>query len=265
MNSQMPAQPVTTLGQQTSSPTEGTLLPLLYAMDQDHGWAQGMRAITHTLLEKGLSAQGAILELGCGAGTFLQEMAERHPAQTCIGLDRNGVALTYANRHAANIQLSQADLHQLPFPDNQFGLIVALDVFDQRFVQLAGALQESWRILQPGGSLLLRISAHPWLHSTHDDAFNTGRRYQRQEVVHAINASAFELDRVTFANMLLSPPVILQRLAERWRLLPFSSTHDISPIVNRLVAQALYTEARLLSHTNLPFGISLYVLARKRL
>ena len=26
------------------------LLPLLYAMDQEHGWSQGMRAITHALL-----------------------------------------------------------------------------------------------------------------------------------------------------------------------------------------------------------------------
>lgn len=249
----------------TSAAQASTLLPLLYAMDQDHGWAQGMRAITHALLAQCSLIQGPLLELGCGSGTFLQELADRHPDQTCIGLDRNGVALTYANRRAATSQLTQADLQQLPFADNYFALIVALDVFDQRFVQLAEALQESWRILQPGGALLLRISAHPWLHSTHDAAFNTGRRYARQEVVAAINASAFDLERVTFANTLLSPPVILQRLLERGRVLPFASNHDISPAVNQLVAQALYAEARLLSHINLPFGISLYVLARKRL
>lgn len=259
MNSQ------TTTQTQSTSAQPATLLPLLYAMDRDHGWAQGMRAITHALLEQCPLVQGPLLELGCGSGTFLQEMAERHPHQTCVGLDRNGIALTYAHQQAVTSQLTQADLQQLPFADNHFALIVALDVFDQRFVQLAQALQESWRILRPGGSLLLRISAHSWLHSTHDAAFNTGRRYGRQEVVDAVNASAFALERVTFANTLLSPPVILQRLLERWHLLPFSSNHEISPAVNRLVAQTLQSEARLLSAMNLPFGISLYVLARKSL
>jgi SAM-dependent methyltransferase len=241
------------------------LLPLLYAMDQEHGWSQGMRAITHVLLATTRLPAGPLLEAGCGAGVFLRELHEQHPAMRCFGLDRSGVALEYAGNQPVPLQLTQADLQQLPFVANHFSLIIALDSFDQRAVNLQQAVQESWRLLQPDGLLLLRVSAHPWLESAHDAAFNTGRRYQRHELIGALQEGGFDLERVTYANTLLALPIIAQRLLQRWRLLPFTDNHDISPVVNRQVARLLRWEATLLHTMNLPFGISLYVLARKRL
>ncbi|MBX3013786.1 MAG: class I SAM-dependent methyltransferase [Caldilineaceae bacterium] len=242
-----------------------TLLPLLYAMDEAHGWSQGMRAITHTLLAHSQLQPGPRLELGCGSGLFLRELQERSPTEPCVGLDRNGMALAFAAQRANTGELTQADLQQLPFRDNHFALLVALDVFDQRQVDLRGALGESWRVLQPGGHLVLRISAHPWLHSAHDRAFNTGRRYHRAEVAATLQAAAFQVERFTYANLLLAPPIILQRLLQRWHWLAYSSNHTVAPRLNQSVAQALQWEARLLRHCNLPFGISLYVIARKPL
>lgn len=242
-----------------------TLLPLLYAMDQEYGWSQGMRAITHALLAKAWPPRGPVLEVGCGAGSFLRELQIRHPQSLCVGIDRNGVALAYADQQPLTLHLAQADLQQIPFADNHFGLLVALDAFDQRAVNLSRALQESWRLLQPNGVLLVRVSAHAWLHSDHDEAFNTGRRYHRQELTTALRRSGFHIERVTYANSVLALPIIIQRFLQRWQLLPFSSHHDMTPFVNQQVARFLRWEARLLQTLNLPFGISLYVLARKRL
>ena len=239
------------------------LLPLLYAMDQEHGWSQGMRAITHALLGATRLPPGPLLEVGCGAGVFLRELQEYHRGARCFGSDYSSIALDYAKRQPATLHLSQGDLQQLPFVANQFSLIVALDSFDQRAVNLQQAVNESWRLLQADGLLLLRVSAHPWLESEHDVAFNTGRRYNRQVLIDALTAGGFQIERVTYANSLLALPVIAQRLLQRWRLLPFESNHEISPVVNRQVARLLRWEANLLHLTNLPFGISLYVLARK--
>lgn len=241
------------------------LLPLLYAMDQEHGWSQGMRAITHTLLATTHFPAGPLLEVGCGAGVFLRELHDRQPTMPCFGLDRSRIALNYADNQPAALHLAQGDLQRLPFVANYFSLIVALDSFDQQAVNLQEAVRESWRILQPGGLLLLRVSAHPWLASTHDVAFNTGRRYHRRELLDALTASGFGVERVTYANSLLALPVIVQRLLQRWRLLPFDGNHEISPFINRQVARLLGWEANLLPFTDLPFGISLYVLARKPL
>lgn len=224
-----------------------------------------MRAITHTLLEATRLPAGPLLELGCGAGVFLRELHDHHAGVRCFGLDYSSIALAYAGNQPAPLHLSQGDLQQLPFVANHFSLIVALDSFDQQAVNLQQAVRESWRLLRPDGVLLLRVSAHPWLASEHDVAFNTGRRYARQELIDALLAGGFGVERVTYANTLLALPVIAQRLLQRWRLLPFESNHDISPFVNRQVARLLRWEATLLSITNLPFGISLYVLARKPL
>jgi len=251
--------------QLTTAVQDDNLLPLLYAMDQEHGWSQGMRAITHALLGATPLPAGPLLELGCGAGVFLRELHDYHRGVRCFGLDYSSVALGYAGNQPAVLHLSQGDLQQLPFVGNHFSLIVALDSFDQRAVNLQQAVRESWRILKADGLLLLRVSAHPWLASQHDTAFNTGRRYQRQELIDALATGGFRLERLTYANTLLAPPVIAQRLLQRWGLLPFASNHEISPFVNRQVARLLRWEANLLPFTNLPFGISLYVLARKPL
>lgn len=251
-------QPIATL-------KSDNLLPLLYAMDQNHGWSQGMRAITHALLGATRLPAGPLLEVGCGAGVFLRELQEYHRGARCFGLDYSSIALGYAGNQPVTLQLTQGDLQQLPFVANHFSLIVALDSFDQRAVNLQQAVRESWRLLQPDGLLLLRVSAHPWLESEHDVAFNTGRRYTQRELMNALMAGGFGVERVTYANTLLALPVIAQRLLQRWQLLPFDSNHEISPLMNQQVARLLRWEANLLHFTNLPFGISLYVLARKPL
>ena len=258
-----PALPAITTPPLAAQPD--TLLPLLYAMDQEYGWSQGMRAITHALLANAWPPRGPVLEVGCGAGSFLRELQACHPQSVCVGIDRNGVALAYADQQPLTLHLAQADLQQIPFADNHFGLIVALDAFDQRAVNLSQALRESWRLLQPNGLLLARVSAHAWLHSDHDEAFNTGRRYHQQELTTALRRGGFQIERVTYANSLLALPVIVQRFLQRWQLLPFSSHHTTAPVINKQVARLLRWEARLLQIMNLPFGISLYVLARKRL
>lgn len=249
--------------QPAATGTSDNLLPLLYAMDQAHGWSQGMRAITHALLGATRLPAGPLLEVGCGAGVFLRELHDYQHGTRCFGLDYSSMALAYARNQPAALHLAQGDLQQLPFGANTFSLIVALDSFDQRAVDLQQAVAESWRLLKPDGLLLLRVSAHPWLESDHDVAFNTGRRYQRQELIDALTAGGFDLERITYANSLLALPVIAQRLLQRWRLLPFASNHEISPFVNQQVMRLLRWEANLLHLTDLPFGISLYVLARK--
>ncbi len=243
------------------------LLPLLYATDATYGWSQGMRAINHALLtpHDSLANQGPALELGCGAGLFAREYAAMHGEQTVVGTELHPLALGHANAAApvSALHFARADLHQLPFANATFALIAAFDVYDQQGVQLQTALVESHRVLQPTGLLCLRVSAHPWLESAHDRAFNTAQRCERSGLIAALGQAGFRPLRVTYANMLLALPVIGLRLAQRHVGLPYDPTIYQSPLHNWLIARALQTEALLLRNRDLPFGISLYVLAQK--
>lgn len=232
-------------------------------MDEVYGWGRGMRAISHALLANLMPVTGPILELGCGSGVFLRQLNAQRPAQSGIGLDTNGLALGYAHRQVGGSPLVQADLRRLPFAAERFRLLIALDVLDQNGINLQQALRECRRVLQPDGLLFLRLSAHRWLQSEHDTAFNTGRRYNKQEVQTLLAQTHFAPIRITHANMLLAPPVILLRLLQRWRLAPLTVYDYQQTLANRLLLVALRGEARWLRRYNLPFGISLYILARK--
>ena len=242
----------------------GEALPDLYRLDRINGWSIGMRAITHALFNSLSLPPGPFLELGCGSGIFNAELQAHFPNRLVLGADLHPVALTYAHQTVGQPPpLLRADLQQLPLGADAIAAIFALDVFDQRGVDLRTALAESWRVLQPDGLLLIRVSAHPWLEGEHDTAFNTGRRFRRDEILDLLAATGFRPQRVTYANSLLSPPLVAIRLLQRWLGLQVAEADLTDSAANRLFAQALQWEAAWLSHTDLPFGISLYAIAQK--
>jgi ubiquinone/menaquinone biosynthesis C-methylase UbiE len=245
-----------------------TLLPLLYAMDEHNGWSQGMRAITHALLAPHHAGYRDVLEVGCGAGAFLYEWASTHTQAQMIGADLHPLAMGHANQQSTSapagaVDFIQSDLHHLPFADATFDLVIALDAFDQQGITLAHALRESHRVLRNAGELLLRVSAYPWLMSTHDIAFNTARRFNRRQLLALLHEFSFTPLRVTHANSLLALPIIGLRLLQRWMVLPHRAELYQDSLSHQLLAAALQWEAHWLRHHNLLGGISLYVLARK--
>ncbi|RIK41422.1 MAG: hypothetical protein DCC55_11930 [Chloroflexi bacterium] len=243
----------------------GAALPALYQLDRVNGWSIGMRAVTHALLDRVSLPAGPILELGCGSGVFNAELQRRYPDRPVLGVDLHPLALAYARQTGRQPPtLVRADLQRLPFESKSVSAILALDTFDQYGVDLRAALSESWRSLQPQGVLLLRVSAHPWLEGEHDMAFNTGRRYRRAELVHWLESTGFVAERVTFANALLSPPLVALRLLQRWGGLALDDTSFADSPINRLFARVLTLEARWLRYADFGFGISLYAVARKR-
>jgi SAM-dependent methyltransferase len=239
------------------------MLPALYDADASAGWSRGMRDITRTLLAGLALPAGPVLEIGCGGGQILADLQAAWPQRAVLGADLHPLALAHAQRRAPYAGLSQAALPRLPYAADRFTLVLALDVFDQQGVEMATALAESHRVLQPGGALLLRVSAHPWLYGAHDQAFHTGRRYTRRELIQMLNAQGFTLRRMTYANFLLGAPVAGQRLLQRWRLLSWKPGLYHSPEANRLIAAALALEAHLLRHIDLPVGLSLWAVAEK--
>ena len=99
-----------------------------------------MRAMTHAILDSVTIPNAPILEIGVGGGAFASELARRYPTHRVIGTDLNPVALQHASRTPVH-SVWQADLHNLPLPSNYCGAFVAMDVVDQKAVDLVGALR----------------------------------------------------------------------------------------------------------------------------
>ena len=232
-------------------------------MDESNGWSQGMRCITLAFLEGMPIIKGPYLDLGCGGGMFVRELAAVRPQSLVLGADLSSTALVYAQQRSSGELLLQADVGRLPLAANSVGLITALDAFDQAGVEIEATLEETRRLLRPGGLLLLRVSAHSWLWGPHDVAYNTGRRWAAHDLVACLQAAGLVVERTTYANALLSPAVVAMRLLQRWGWLDVDGAGAESSPLNDLTRRALAAEAQWLVHHKFPFGISFYALARK--
>ena len=70
-----------------------------------------------------------------------------------------------------------------PLPAAAFGLVTSFEVLYHLAVEDDdAALAEAWRVLKPGGWLLLRLPAHDWLRGQHDLVVHTRHRYTTGEV-----------------------------------------------------------------------------------
>jgi len=265
MNSRIRGPAPEWVSDQSAAPLGGDqLLPLLYRIEARSGWSVGMRKITHALLAGQTVPQGFIVDIGCGGGGLLAELAARQPARALCGVDLYAQALNHARANVvSSVSFAQANLHALPFCDDSVALLLVLDAVDQRAVHLPQALHEFRRVLCRDGLMLIRVSAFDWLTGPHDKAFNTGHRYDTAELMYWVRKAGFTLERVTFANTLLSLPEGALRLFQRWRVLPFFPSLYTTRAVDILLRVALLGEARWLQSHDLPGGMSLYALARK--
>jgi ubiquinone/menaquinone biosynthesis C-methylase UbiE len=240
----------------------GNLLPLLFRSEQSYGWSIGMRNITHTLLTGLALPFGPLVDLGCGGGAMAAELANRFRDRQVFGLDLHPAALHQSGTVRPGRTI-QADINRLPLADARVALLLALDSLDQAGVDPARSLAECRRVLKRNGLLILRVSAHAWLEGPHDAAFNTGRRHHQPELAAMLRSQGFHLQRVTYANVLLMPPVVSVRLMQQQGLLPMFEAMKTETALDDLMAGALKAEARWLRRHNLAFGLSLYAIARK--
>jgi SAM-dependent methyltransferase len=160
--------------------------------------------------------------------------------------------------------MALGSIEALPLASSSVDVVTCFDVLYHREVTAeAEALAEFWRVLCPGGQLLIRVPAYGWLHGAHDDAVHTRRRYTRNEIVSAVASAGFAVTMATYGNSTLLPLAVMKRLSERW-LGPSQVEMTVPPAaVNACLTSILRLEASWVRRWTLPFGLSVFVLARK--
>lgn len=103
-----------------------------------------------------------ILDLGCGPGLVLHDLARSMPHAELAGIDLSPYMLgRAAARLPAGVQLVHADARDLPFPGGRFDAVVSMHVLGHVPAAVGSAIAaEAVRVLAPHGTAY--VVDHAW-------------------------------------------------------------------------------------------------------
>lgn len=237
---------------------------ILYRTEESHWWFVGRRRLILDQIARFCEGRHDLrsLDLGCGTGIFLESLARHGEA---IGLDFSDDALAFCRERGLR-RLVRADGTAMPFSDASFDLVTANDLVEH-LEDDAAAVREFHRVLKPGGRAVIFVPAFTFLWSLQDEISHHRRRYTVPRLASVIEAAGLELERITYANMLLFPVIYAGRQALKAlrRFKEVRTENDLHPGWSNGILRTIFGwEVPLLRRMNLPFGVSILAVCRKR-
>jgi len=245
-----------------------------------HWWFLGRQAVLLSVARATLPpGKLRLVEIWRGGGAFLAAAAE---FGQIVGVEAVHDFLAAASRRGGRV-LAGLLPDELPLREESFDGALLFDVLEHIDDDRA-ALQAVRRILKPGGLVMCSAPAYPWLWSSHDEVLGHARRYTARSLSRAAADAGLDPLRTTYFNTLLAAPIVVARVLGGWRRTASADVssqgrgpedrgrgpragrprHDLrqpAPWLNALLARIFSFEARLLRWVNLPFGISVLLVA----
>lgn len=134
--------------------------PLWGARPDDWAYSEEQQVPTYeAALERvQLDAGQLVLDIGCGAGVFLDVVAERGAKP--FGLDASEALIAAARARVPNADLSVGDMEALPYEDDSFDLVTGFNSFFFA-ADMTAALREAGRVAKPGARVLIQVWGRP--------------------------------------------------------------------------------------------------------
>lgn len=240
----------------------------LYEFESSYWWYKGLHHILlDTLGKLPLDSDARILDAGCGTGQNLANISCRI-AEDTYGFDVSRHAGPFWAKRGLH-RVCLASINEIPFPRETFDAVMSIDVLECDAVDEHTAYGELWRILKPGGYLILVVPAYDWLMTPeHHKAVQASRRYSRSKLAALLKTRPLELIRMTHLFGALLPAIAAYRLGLRYLAKssdgpPTSELRPMHPVTNNLLLGVMELERRYLRLWNLPFGSSIMAVARR--
>lgn len=237
---------------------------ILYKHEANHWWFKGRRKLLDAII-KDLPQKSTlrIMDSGSCTGYNLHLLSKFGKV---YGVDTEKKAVDYCKKRGfTQIRLLKNGL-KLPFKDNYFDVVTSLDVIehvpeDQQY------LKELYRVLAPGGYIILFTSAIQFLWSQLDVKSHHVRRYDKKKLASKFKSAKFVVKDIKYFNYLMFPPIFLIRLLQK---LPMFREKDwgselivYNRFINKIQTLILYLDVWSVKWLSPPIGVSLLVVGKK--
>jgi SAM-dependent methyltransferase len=231
--------------------------------ENDNFWFVPRNRLLTTLLTRHFPAAECIMEVGCGSGFVLSEIAAMKHWRRLVGSELHHAGLSIArSRLGQRAEFVQMDARNIPARE-VFDVIGAFDVLEHIDDDDA-VLASMYRAVRSGGGILLAVPQHPWLWSNMDELALHVRRYRRGELEEKVCAAGF---RVLFSGSytaLLLPTMAASRCVGADRPNSLRQQFELPAIANALLKAILQIEVTLtLAGVRFPAGGSRVIVAGK--
>ncbi len=237
---------------------------IMNRVEDSHWWYVGRRLILESFLERIVQSSKfkvqtpKILDVGCGTGGNLEMLAKFGAAE---GVDVSDDALEFCKSKGLTAHKGLAE--KLPFADESFDVVTALDVVEHLDDDIAG-LKEMRRVLKTGGTTLIFVPAFMWLWGVQDDVSNHRIRYTKRQITERLQKSGFEIERATYANISFFAPILAGRtLMKLTGIKPESENNVNVSALNGVFGKLFGAERFWLKKFDFPFGVSIVIAAKK--
>jgi SAM-dependent methyltransferase len=134
--------------------------PLWGAKPDDWAASEEQQTPTYEMALRHLAIRPGdrVLDIGCGAGSFLRMAADR--GATVCGFDASESLLGLARKKVPGADLRIGDMESLPYADDSFDLVTGFNSFFYA-ADMTAALREAGRVAKPGAPVVIVVWGRP--------------------------------------------------------------------------------------------------------
>lgn len=235
----------------------------MYQQEQHFWWYRALHEIILSRLQGlALPAEFRLLDAGCGTGGLLRRVRSAFPEARLCGLEFHSAGIEHL-KQLDKVRIINGNLNQLPLADASFDVITLTDVLYHLNIQPQQCLRECYRVLAPGGHLLVNVAAYQWMYASHDKQVHTRERYNARQLRQQLGEAGFTLRHCGYWNSLLFPLMVIHRLTAG-QVQQHSDVEQVPGWQNKLFYRIIRSEQFLQQHhIHLPFGGSVWAWASK--
>ena len=220
-----------------------------------HWWFQARKKIIDQIISSiNLKKRNNILDFGAGSGVNL-DMLSKYGLVDIHEQHKYARAVIKKERKIKNLYSS------LKIKKNFYDLILLADVIEH-VKQPKELLKDLKKFLKKDGHILITVPAYQFLFSKKDKVLGHYRRYNKELL--KTELSGFKVKNISYFNTFLCIPIIIMTMLNKFLKRDYIKQVETTPnfILNKLCYIIFASEKYFIKYFNLPFGISIYVLAK---